>query len=332
MLVSKQSGAPFDRFLQFSTTTSEMPETPSQRAFVCPRKKWTQLWSPLQSLEGALLHGRNRDFSKDAGKKDPNPSGWSLSSMSHEVRALVWNLGLVFIDSILLEFVKGNNILHPSKSWTSCSRGQAWTSMAFNSGVAPVLSSSSSDTFDVCQCSDLLKSKQRHTLSSSTHRTNNYVRQHSLAIISISFNVFTKERWRSLSADGLNEALLSTMGIGASLGNRKKPSSGPVWVQKVGHSGWLTWNWICSHPNSWHLQWQSEGQKHEGLLPASRHSLVKSLRSDAHIVVLRNKHGKNSCSLSTYYTQPLFLSCSFFFLRTVSNKKAECVGHVEQSL
>lgn len=48
---------------------------------------------------------------------------------------------------------------------------------------------------------------------------------------------------------------------------------------------------------------------------------VKSLGSDAHIVVLRNKHGKNGCSLATFYTQLVFLYYSFFFLRTVSNKR-----------
>lgn len=48
---------------------------------------------------------------------------------------------------------------------------------------------------------------------------------------------------------------------------------------------------------------------------------VKSLGSDAHIVVLRNKHRKNGCSLATFYTQLVFLYFSFFLLRTVSNKR-----------
>lgn len=61
-------------------------------------------------------------------------------------------------------------------------------------------------------------------------------------------------------------------------------------------------------------------EKHEGLLPASCYFLVESLCSDAHIVVSRNKHGKNGCSLTTYYTQPVFLSLSFCFLRIVSNE------------
>lgn len=148
------------------------------------------------------------------------------------------------------------------------------------------------------------------TQHTHTHWTNNYIHDHALAIILISFTIFTKAKWRPLSGDRLNEALMTTTGITARLRNTKKPSGGLGLLQKARHSGWLAWNWICSDPSSW--IWQNEGMKQEGLRPASRYFLGKSQRSDAHIVVLRIKHGKKGCSLTTYYTQPVFLYFSFF--------------------
>lgn len=218
--------------------------------------------------------------------------------MSHEVRALMWNLGLVFIQYIKFSW----NLLKEKASYIPVCSDPA----------APEVKYYQALSLNQVNQVYLLRYKQRHTLSSSTHRTNNYIHDHSLVIIFISFSIFPKAKWRSLSGDRLNEALLTTMGITARLRNRKKPSSGLGLVQKLRHSAWLTWNWICSDPNSWHLRWQSEGG--EAWRPASCLALlpVKSLCSDAHIVVLRNKHGKNGCSLTTYYTQPLFLYFSFF--------------------
>lgn len=149
------------------------------------------------------------------------------------------------------------------------------SSVIFRSVVAAVLSSSSSHTFVVCQYSDPPKAPQVKTKthcftqhSPAEYRTTNCIHDPLLTIIFISLTSSQKEKWRSLSGDGLNEALLTTTDIPARLRNRQKPGSAPVLVRAVRDSGWLTWNGFCSDPKSWHLQWQSEGGGGAGKPPS----------------------------------------------------------------
>lgn len=190
MLVSKQSGAPGWTFHPVLATTSETPETSSQREFVCPRKMWKQLWSPLQSLESAFLHLRNREFSKETEKKEPQVIwaepfinvAWSLSS------PLKFGSCLQILNSLSKKGGKEKPSYIPVSSDPAAPEVKYYRVLAVNQVEL--------------QCSSPAASP--------------------LTSVSV----------------------LTPMGITARLRDRRKPSSGLGLVQKVRHSGWLTWNWI----------------------------------------------------------------------------------------